>query len=424
MTVHRKRRIAADEAHSWARNLRLKNPYAKLVLGMLTLYVNGEGVCFVGIEALAEDSELSADTVRKRLAWLEHVGAIARFPQWIDANGKRNSEGRGKRTSDEIRLLMDVDPDVIEARAQGDDTAGDEPETPAVSPSHQQGLNPPSETAGPDLALGQPSDSGKGLTSEPEPEDSPPTPQGGSEPEQVDQGSEGRAWPGSDTWATFEAAYQEPILRQSIARQVWSALNDDERRLAITAARGYAAHRRAQRKPPNVINAHTFLREIDSWPGYAKLAPPETIPPTWIAENSVEHKALRVLFAITGEAMPQLRFDIERGENGYLRRLPVPQDLCGLAVFADKPIEQWGTVERTKDGPSARPFYAWVERIEKWTGHRPEPQRILTGGEHPFTHNGVTTMIKDFVLGLRVPCLYPPRKDGSIAEATGPPAAA
>ena len=48
----RKRRIAADEAHAWARNLRLRNPYAKLILSMLTLYVNGEGECYASVNAL------------------------------------------------------------------------------------------------------------------------------------------------------------------------------------------------------------------------------------------------------------------------------------------------------------------------------------------------------------------------------------
>ena len=54
----RKRRIAADEAHAWARNLRLGNAHAKYVLCMLTGYVNGEGVCFVSIPHLADDCEL------------------------------------------------------------------------------------------------------------------------------------------------------------------------------------------------------------------------------------------------------------------------------------------------------------------------------------------------------------------------------
>jgi hypothetical protein len=107
---------------------------------MVTLYVDGEGCCFVSIPALAEDCEMSPDTVRRRLAWLESIGVISRTPQWIDAQGRRTSDGPGKRTSDLIKLLM-----------------------PGVSPSNQQGSSPR-------LALRQPSHCGKGLISEPEPE--------------------------------------------------------------------------------------------------------------------------------------------------------------------------------------------------------------------------------------------------------------
>jgi hypothetical protein len=115
----RARRIASDEAHAWARNLRLGNPQAKLVLSMITLYVDGEGCCFVSIPALAEDCEMSPDTIRRRLAWLEGLGVIARTPQWLDAQGHRNSTGPGRRTSDLIRLLM-----------------------PGISPRNGPGLNP------------------------------------------------------------------------------------------------------------------------------------------------------------------------------------------------------------------------------------------------------------------------------------------
>src|ERR1700761_1206568 len=94
----RARRIAADEAHAWARNLRLGNKDAKFVLCMSTLYVDGDGYCFVAIPTLAYDCEMSADTVRRRLVWLEEIGAINRISQWIDEKGNRNSDGRGKRT--------------------------------------------------------------------------------------------------------------------------------------------------------------------------------------------------------------------------------------------------------------------------------------------------------------------------------------
>jgi hypothetical protein len=112
------RRIAFDEAHAWARNLRLGNAYAKSLLMALAGYVNLDGICFVGIDQLAEDTDLSTDNVRKQLAWLEEVGVIARIPQWIDANGRREGESRGKRPLDEIHLLTKSDSDEIKARAR------------------------------------------------------------------------------------------------------------------------------------------------------------------------------------------------------------------------------------------------------------------------------------------------------------------
>ena len=216
----RKRRIASDEAHAWARNLRLNNPFAKLVLSMLTLYVDGDGKCFVGIEALAEDTELSTDTVRKRLSWLETVGAIARFPQWVDASGRRNSEERGKRTTDEIRLLMASDPDVIERRAHGDDSEPIEHEKTAqsadsssISPGPQQGQQTENKndqgSVSPLSALCQPSDSGKGLDSsnlEPEPKNSPQSPPSGGI-EMAGEGTGSQGWAHAESWAKVEAAH-------------------------------------------------------------------------------------------------------------------------------------------------------------------------------------------------------------------------
>jgi len=86
----------------------LGNPLAKLVLCMLTQYVNGIGECFVGVRHLAEDCDLDVRTVRARLDWLENVAsAIRRVPQWIDSAGNRNQERRGRQTTDAIILLID-----------------------------------------------------------------------------------------------------------------------------------------------------------------------------------------------------------------------------------------------------------------------------------------------------------------------------
>jgi hypothetical protein len=149
------------------------------VLKSLTLYVDGDGFCFVGIEQLGFDCELSPDTMRRRLVWLEEIGAIARRSQWIDASCVRNGEGRGKRTSDPIRLLVDADQDAIEARARGEIGKDSDVETTAFSPSSQPGLNAEAETISPLPALCQPSHCGEGLISEPEPESPPLPPPGG-----------------------------------------------------------------------------------------------------------------------------------------------------------------------------------------------------------------------------------------------------
>jgi hypothetical protein len=167
--ISRRMRIAADIAHGWARNFKLGDAHAKSVLMATSLYVNDEGSCFVGISTLADDTELSQNTVRRKLEWLEEIRAVKRIPQWLDARGRRTSDPRqrGKCTSDEIRLCLDVDPAEIEARARGefvDSTGLANPPTVAgltggSSPPSVAGLNPVS----PPLALQQPSQCWEGL---------------------------------------------------------------------------------------------------------------------------------------------------------------------------------------------------------------------------------------------------------------------
>lgn len=152
-TSEKRRRIAADEPHAWARNLRLGNPFAKLVLSMLSLYVDGDGYSFVGINQLAEDCELSADTVRRRLDWLEdEVKVIRRTPQWIDESGMRNGNGRGRRTTDKI-LLLTGEAGQREAISPGPQPGSNE-ELSSASASPQPGSDQVWPSVSPRLALG------------------------------------------------------------------------------------------------------------------------------------------------------------------------------------------------------------------------------------------------------------------------------
>jgi Helix-turn-helix domain len=164
----RKMRIASDIAHGWARNFRLGDSLTKFVLMAVTLYVNDEGSCFVGMATLADDTELSENTIRRRLVWLEEIGAIKRIPQWLDPRGRRTSDPLrgGKRTSDEIKLCLDADPTDIEACARGTVALA-----ATVSPASVGGLDDDPSPAcvgglnavSPSSALHQPSHVGEGL---------------------------------------------------------------------------------------------------------------------------------------------------------------------------------------------------------------------------------------------------------------------
>jgi len=390
----RPRRIAADEAHSWARNLRLGNPYAKLVLCMLTLYVNPDGICFVGIEQLSDDTELSADTVRKRLAWLEHVGAVARFPQWIDGNGRRNGEGKGKRTTDEIRLLTDADIDVIEARALGDGAP--------ISPSCQQGLSEEQDDAGPMVALGQPSDSGEGLTSEPEPEKIPPNPPlGGCTTADVE----------CEGWQEFKTAFEadgDPIVRVSLAQQLFAALSPDERGKCTKAARGLIAHRLRQKKPPSKPSAQTFIREIGAWPTWSEHCPPDPVavePPTFVAVGSEEWKALCVLSRIRGEVDPQPRRYPDHGSGLMLPRPLTPAKLA-LSQFYGSDPATWAIADEHSQQCGSWSEFAHAKPYNVFTGEVIKKE----------TMPGRFVDWKVAKPGLRIPWPWPPRKDGTLCD--------
>jgi hypothetical protein len=396
MTARRPRRIAADEAHAWARNLRLGNPFAKLVLSMLTLYVDGNGICFVGIEALADDTELSADTVRKRLAWLEQVGAIARFPQWLDAHGRRNGEGRGKRTSDEIRLLIGADPDGIEGRAKGRDmgdaAAAEEP----VSPGPQQGLNQDQPSVGPGLApplaLCQPSDSGKGLTSEPEPEPLTPNPLAGGD----------HAFDLRESFQPFASAYAAPITDMAKALFIWSALAPAERSQAIIGAKGYASYIDAERKAGRnraVKDAHRWLRDR-LWLGYLDAGrQAEAMGQRFEAtEESEQWQAWMVFYLCCGEALGIPAFLITGPAPA--RRASVPREWPPVGRGIDPDPTSWVMIQE-----GTGPFAAWARRLRELPGTRIRSRGTMVDGRS--------------VQALKVPSEWPPNRN-----ATGPSALA
>jgi hypothetical protein len=397
----RPRRIAADEAHAWARNLRLGNHHAKMVLTSLTLYIDGDGYCYVAIPSLADDCELSPDTVRRRLVWLEEIGAIARLPQWIDEYGRRNGEAKGKRTSDLIRLLLDADDELIEARARGEfvDVSRE------VSPSSQPGLNPDhQETVSPALALAQPSHCGEGLISEPEPESPPKAPSGGEsvEQDQVLEEEEPEhfapAWAG---WPGHEA------MRRDLALSEFRQLSP-EKQVHCRAAVPLFAQMLTRLGRTRVPNFHLWIRQrgFDEFPN-AQLPKP---PPE---RRFVQGRELEALGVATRMASRHIRpvEDTDRGRGIWTMAAEQP-DLVALADFAGQDPASWATVEL-----GSPQYAAWRDRLQLWLGGEIEPERIWLEEFDPAVH-GLQPMHPDFRFRksakvLRVPAPWPPHRDGT-----------
>jgi hypothetical protein len=435
MTATRKprpRRIAADEAHAWARNLRLHNSLAKLVLSMTTLYVNGDGACFVAVPSLAEDTELAANTVRSRLAYLEEIGAIARFPQWVDEAGRRNAEGRGRRTSDEIRLMLDADPDEIEARALGRKVAdgqavdpshgegSDEPE-PAFDPPHAEGAtdpkNLPLDSADPSATLQL---RGRPESLEPEPEEDSPLPPKGGTGNEADENRENETRE-PEGWPGFKSIFESdglPIMRVSIARTLFAAVPPDQRPTLMAAAKGLIAQREKLKKPGAKPSAQTFIRETGAWEAFARLAPDDPQPAPdirFIAGESDEFRALQIADLIARAEMREPKFCDGHGEGYLTRRLPPRADFLALADEKSFDLSRWQELDVKSDGEA---IGAWRRRFKEWGLGELEAERVST--DEVFAHSPSGMPLYRKRERLIVPRYWPPRVNGTWPEADEP----
>jgi hypothetical protein len=292
----------------------------------------------------------------------------------------RNSDGRGKRTTDLIRLLTDADQDEIEARARGETVEENEDVSTSISPSSQQGLNPPTETVSPAPALGQPLQCGEGLISEPEPESSPQPPSGGPTVEVKDE-----------VWEEFVKAWGDPIPKMARARTNWDRVDVAKRPTIVTAARGYWAWLKAHTtKPPTPASAQSFIHDEAGWEQWLRYAPKADGTAASIASafplGSPEAKAIITAYEL-GNAGTALQFMIRGGAVNYLR--PMTPRLLALAQFAG-PRDGWKNVLGKNQAA------AWEHMLREVIAA--PTRRPLREGDH-------------------APYPWPPRKDGTLSTA-------
>ena len=359
-------RLGADRARSWARELRLRNPFAKAILMAVANYMNEDGTAWPGIGTLSHDTDISEDVVSKRLRWLEQIGAIALSKVWVDEYGVRNTEGRGKPTSSEIRFLFAADLDAIEAAAQqgmadrplrgaarkaheeseqsehDDADAADvstrpqrvldetESETSTETVSYQVAPDqhpPPAGTKPPPAAA---------LSSFSEKEVNPPAPLAGGSASEA-------APPEEDQMADFREAWCDPITDYPKALAVWLSLSPEEQQAAITGARGYRGYVESERvkgRPRPMKDAHRWLAG-KMWTGYIDAGKKaiEIAARVEIKEGSDEWQAWTVYCWCCGGSSIASKFIVRETSAG--RIVTVPRRWPPVGAGIDVPREQW-----------------------------------------------------------------------------------
>jgi hypothetical protein len=203
-------------------------------------------------------------------------------------------------------------------------------------------------------------------------------------------------------------------MRRDLALTVFAALTEAERLHARAAVPLLAEQlKRLDRKPRN---AHIWLKD-KGFVEFPNARLPEKPPePLWIDQGSDEWQALGVLAAILQRSPPQpVRRD--DGAFGMQRAAPVTVDLRAMAAFAPVKLDDWQVVE-----PETREYCAWRERLHAWTGQWVEPEVVFLPGEKIIVINGENRPIRNRKLGLRVPTLWPPKRDGTLYRTSEPSA--
>ena len=409
----RRPRAGADAAHAWVRSFALGDPCAKSILLALCNYVNDQGIATAGISTLALDTEYSDNTIRRRLVWLETIGAIARIPRFRDEHGRINYEGRGKRTSDEIKLLLDADPEEIETAAAASRNSAATVETEAASPPTQGMQSDTSEEVSPPTALPQPSHTvgGPKTLSKWELGESPQSPPCTEKPKESGLAKKEE----SDlALSQFKATYPIPTNRPEQLASAWSRLNPEDRRKCQRGAEGARKLRETNpKRPPPIVDPCKFVASPALWAEYVRYAPPE--PPRYVKlkPGSDEQLAAAVIAAVAGrKVLTELRE-------------PIPEGAAALARFANsdglgRPIDyaSWLVVER--DDPRC---VAWQNRVKEWLHVWIEPDRIFLdeyGRRVRHANEAATAVwaagtawertVPKSTVGLVVPCEWPPAK--------------
>lgn len=395
------------KAMTWAFGLPLE-PRAKITLLAIADNANDAGTAFPGLEEIAAKSSQSRATVVRRIKYMVEVGLIGR---------KARYRPDGTQTTDLITLNFAFD--VALLAGNGDEPAGDGDDSaaetaPESTPEGDEGGGYQPDTLGSHSCNPTPAVvTGGGLHScnpqEPSSnQDSPPYPPPGGVGLEMDQPTKER----------FDYFFGHCIGHRTQTRDrpaaMFAALGVADQIACAAASPVHAKELTALRKKS--LDAWKLIRDR-YWLNYpdAKL-PDKAREPVWIGDPR-DIAALGVRALIVDDPPPRLIDDPVRG-RGLLRRDTLTPDLQALAVFDGSDVLDWIVVQ-----PDTKPFNAWRARLHDWSGRWVEPRVVMRRGTHEVNMGGVTRTAQNRTRGLPVPCLWPPRKDGTLSG-SDPPAEA
>lgn len=382
------------KAMTWAFGLPLEGR-AKIVLLAIADNARDDGVAWPSRDLIAEKSSQSRATVNRRMKSMSDLGVMSLHERFRED---------GSQTTDEIRLDMTLTPEEVMRRMQASEasergeTADDSDVADAASDiiaRGEGGYQPDT----PPVQSGHPGDvvvTGGGLHSghpldEPslEPKNPPNPPPGGVRIEDgpLKKADKAAIEKRDALWQRFLGSYPGiTAMDQQAARDEFEHLAVDAGEWAVSVCPLYDAECRKLRKPPK--NAHIWLRKemFRNFPkGKIEPPPPDEV---WIAEGSDQDRALRF---VQGLAKAPARFvrTLDGGVRGYWHKTAIGPDLLAMLAFVNDVPLRWTGYPRGSEN-----FGSWQARFQTWTG-----QRLPT---EPGSDC------------IRVPCPWPPKKDGRL----------
>jgi hypothetical protein len=265
------------EALTWAKKITAPSSGAKFLLIMLANYAGKKGESFYTLSDMAEDMQVSVDSVRRRLGELSDADMIARIIRM---------RGDGSRSSDIVILLMDDETRAYaeslgwsadRAREENAATEGDHAQTPGIEPlancDHPLAdcYHPLADSGGGGSTGATPKKNQQLTNTKPT-----PTPAARGAVEVASLRDEAQA--AEARWEAFKAVWPfDPAASPGKARAAFFALSPEEREHAIRYAARYIAATEGKRRK----HAGNWLADRD-WTGFleqerAKLSERERV---------------------------------------------------------------------------------------------------------------------------------------------------